>query len=321
MNKYLRLVRLPNLLIVALTLYLMRWFILKPLLDFAGYTLLLSEWKFILLVLSAVSYTAAGYAINDYFDTRTDMLNKPREVLVGKSVSRREAILIHFSLNSIGAIFGIYISFAIGIPALSTVCILIPGILWFYSTSYKRQFLIGNLIVAMLTALIPMAVFLSEAPLQYKAHGEAINADPSLLHIIFYWIAGFSFFAFSLTLVREIVKDVEDFEGDAAIGRNSLPVVYGIPVTKWIISILIIGIILVLGYVCLTWLFDTFSIVYITIALIFPLVLIMYLLYMAETKVHYARISLILKFIMLAGLLYALIANYILGNNLNVPNA
>jgi 4-hydroxybenzoate polyprenyltransferase len=315
MMKYLRLVRLPNLLIVALTLYLVRWFILRPLLVYAGYALLLSEWKFSLLVFSAVCYTAAGYVINDYFDTRTDMLNKPGEVVVGKSISRREAITLHFILNIIGAISGIYVSFAIGLPALSAVCILIPGILWFYSTSYKRQFLIGNVIVALLTALVPMAVFLSEAPLQFRAHAEEFNADPALLHIMFYWVAAFSFFAFSLTLVREIVKDIEDFEGDAAIGRNSLPVVYGIPVTKWIVAILILAVVIVIGYVCLTFLFDTLSIVYISVALILPLMAILLLLYRADTKAHYSRISLILKLIMLAGLIYVFIANYIIVNN------
>jgi len=316
MLKYLKLVRWTNLLIVIATLCVMRWFILKPLLEFAGYPLLFSEWRFILLVMSAAFYTAAGYVINDYFDTQTDYLNRPDRVIIGKGVARRQAMILHFALNIIAAALGIYISFYIGIPALAIICILIPGILWFYSTTYKRQLIIGNVIVAILTALVPLAVFLSEMPLQIRQHGEIMLSNHVFVNIIFYWIAGFAFFAFILTLIREIVKDIEDFEGDAAFGRNSLPVVIGIPNTKLVLyllsSITLVAIILLY----IKFLNDVLSLLYFSVFLIGPLCFIIFQVYRAKDRKDYSLISLLLKIVMLSGLAYALLVNIILKNKL-----
>lgn len=312
MMKYLKLIRWTNLLIVAGTLCLMRWFILEPLLKFAGFSLLFSTLDFLLMVLSAVCYTAAGYVINDYFDTQTDTLNRPESVIVGKEVSRRAAMALHFALNSLAAILGVYISFHIGIPALAIICLIIPGILWFYSTTYKRQFLLGNIIVALLTALVPLAVFLSEMPLQVRMHRQALMASPEFMHIVLYWIGGFSFFAFILTLVREIVKDIEDFEGDAAFGRNSLPVVIGVPYTKLVLYLLIAITEVVIFYTGLKFVDDTISQLYFLLLLFIPLLLSTYLIFRAVNRKDYTRISLLLKLIMLSGLGYAVAANFIM---------
>lgn len=316
MLKYLQLIRWVNLLIVIATLFIMRWFILKPLLEYAGYPLLFSEWRFILLVLSAAAYTAAGYVINDYFDTQTDYLNRPERVIIGKGVARRQAMILHFALNIIAAALGIYISFYIGIPALAVICLLIPGILWFYSTTYKRQLIIGNLIVAALTALVPLSVFLSEMPLQIRMQGEILLSNHVFVSTVFYWIGGFAFFAFILTLIREIVKDVEDFEGDAAFGRNSLPVALGIQPTKLILDILIFITILAIGFLYFNFLHDVLSLIYFIVFLIGPLGFILYLLNKAKERKDYSFISLLLKIVMLAGLAYAILANFILRNNL-----
>ncbi len=314
MLKYLKLVRWTNLLIVIATLCVMRWFILKPLLEFAGYPLLFSEWRFILLVLSAAFYTAAGYVINDYFDTQTDYLNRPDRVIIGKGVARRQAMILHFALNILAAALGIYISFYIGIPALAIICILIPGILWFYSTTYKRQLIIGNVIVAILTALVPLAVFLSEMPLQIRQHGEIMLSNHAFVNIIFYWIAGFAFFAFILTLIREIVKDIEDFEGDAAFGRNSLPVVIGIPNTKLVLYLLTSITLVAIILLYIKFLNDLLSLLYFSVFLIAPLCFILFQVYRAKERKDYSLISLLLKMVMMSGLAYALLVNIILKN-------
>jgi 4-hydroxybenzoate polyprenyltransferase len=316
MLKYLKLVRWTNLLIVIATLCIMRWFILRPLLENAGYPLLFSDWKFIMLVLSAAFYTAAGYVINDYFDTQTDYLNRPDRVIVGKGVARRQAMILHFALNIVAAALGILISFYIGIPALAVICLLLPGILWFYSTTYKRQLIIGNLIVATLTALVPLTVFLSEMPLQIRMHGEIMLANHAFVSLIFYWVGGFAFFAFILTLVREIVKDIEDFEGDAAFGRNSLPVVVGIPATKLILFALVSITIFAICFLYVKFLHNLLSFLYFSILLIAPLCVIIYLIQKAKERKNYSVISTLLKLIMLAGLAYALLVNFILKNNL-----
>lgn len=312
MIKYLKLVRWINLLIVAGTLYIMRFFILKPLLEYAGFQLLFDEWHFLLMVISAMCYTAAGYVINDYFDTQTDIMNRPERVIVGREISRRVAIILHFVLNAVAAIIGIYISFYIRISALAAICLIIPGILWFYSTSYKRQLIIGNVIVALLTALVPLAVFLSEMPLQARVHGQTLLGNHAFINMVFYWIGGFSYFAFLLTLIREIVKDVEDFEGDAAFGRNSLPVALGIPYTKLILYLLIALAAVSVMFIYFKFLTDTITLLYFLLLLVIPMLVLMYLVYKASGRKDYTRISLLLKIIMLAGLSYAVVANFIM---------
>ena len=164
MTALLRLIRYRNLIIIALTQYMMRYFVIWPILKVNGFELQMDRWHFLLLVLSALLITAAGYVINDYFDTRTDMLNRPETVVVGRSVSRRSAMLLHIILNIAGVGLGIYLSLYIGILSLGVAYLLAAGLLWFYSTTYKRQFLIGNLIVAVFTAMVPLSWCSSKFP-------------------------------------------------------------------------------------------------------------------------------------------------------------
>ncbi|PKP34547.1 MAG: prenyltransferase, partial [Bacteroidetes bacterium HGW-Bacteroidetes-15] len=205
----LRIVRIKNLIIVAATLYIMRFLIIQPLLARKGMELQLDEILFFFLTLATVFITGAGYVINDYFDTRTDLVNRPNTVIVGRSLSRRVVITLHWVLNVLGVIFGTIVSFAIGKPFLSMVFFFIPGILWFYSTSYKRQFLLGNLIVAILTAVVPLMALLFELPLLYNEYWQSLIFSPSVFNDVIYWVGGYSIFAFWLTLFREIVKDIE----------------------------------------------------------------------------------------------------------------
>ena len=245
MIDFFKLIRYKNLLIIAVTQYLMRYCIIKPILDINGFKLQLDNFHFALLVLSSVLITAAGYVINDYFDTKTDMLNRPETVVVGKVISRRMAMLIHIILNIMGVGIGIYLSVKVGILALGLAYILASGVLWFYSTTYKRQFLIGNFIVAIFTAMVPFVVVIFEIPLLNQVYREILIQNSINFNNILAWVGGFSFFAFLATIIREIIKDIEDFEGDLAFGCNTLPVVLGIKTSKIvIISIILINIVL-----------------------------------------------------------------------------
>ena len=126
---------------------------MQPILAKTGMHLQLSELLFFMLMLSTVFITAAGYVINDYFDTRTDEVNRPKTVIVGKDLSRRFAISLHWTLSALGVVLGAAVTVSIGKPFLTLVFLIVPGLLWFYSTSYKRQLLTGNLLVALLTAV------------------------------------------------------------------------------------------------------------------------------------------------------------------------
>ncbi|MDA3954499.1 MAG: geranylgeranylglycerol-phosphate geranylgeranyltransferase [Bacteroidales bacterium] len=315
MINFLRLVRYKNLLIIILTQYLMRWGIIKPILEIYDFELQFSDLNFFFLVMATVFITAAGYVINDYFDTKTDLVNRPETVIVGRILNRRWAILLHVILNTIGIGLGVYISFYIGIPALSIVFILITGILWFYSTTYKRQFLIGNIIVAFLTALVPLMVILFEIPLLNNEYGLLMKEMQLNFTQIILWVSAFAMFAFLLSMIREIIKDVEDFEGDSAYGRKTMPIILGVLNTKIVIITFILTTLFSLLYINFRFLHDVITLIYFVVVLIFPLLFLIYKVIVAENKKDYRRASNLSKLIMLAGILYSLIANYIIIQN------
>ncbi len=293
----------------------MRWSIIKPILEVYGFKLQFSELNFFFLVMATVFITAAGYVINDYFDTKTDLVNRPETVIIGRKLNRRWAILLHIFFNTIGIGLGIYISFYIGIPVLSFVFVLITGILWFYSTTYKRQFLIGNLTVAILTALVPLMVILFEIPLLNKEYGLLIREMYFDFNHIIIWVLAFAFYAFLLTLVREIIKDVEDFEGDSVYGGKTMPIVLGVIYTKIVVITFILVTLFSLLYLYFRFLKDSYTLIYFILFLIIPLILLVYKVIVADNKKDYHRASNLSKLIMLAGILYALLANYIIVQN------
>jgi len=320
MISILKIVRAKNLIIVAATIYLMRFFIIQPLLLQKGMDLQLNELMFLFLCLATVFITAAGYVINDYFDTRTDLVNHPETVIVGRSLSRRAAIILHWVLNVFGVFLGFLVSYGVGKPFLTVVFLLIAGLLWFYSTTYKRQFLIGNIIVAALTALVPLMALLFELPKLYVVYWDKMALSASTFNDVIYWVGGYSFFAFLLTLFREIVKDIEDFEGDTEFGRNTLPVVLGIKNSQ-----IIAGAILLFTVVSLTYLFgahlnflpsgkfDYFTFLYLLIGLVIPIFILLVKLFSAEKKGDYHWVSQMSKFVMLIGILYAVFFKFVVG--------
>ncbi len=328
MIHYLRLIRLPNLLIIVITQYLMRLCIVSPLLvqirqgliwqydaHLPLFKLQFSSLDFALLVFATVCLTAAGYVINDYFDTKTDILNHPSSVIVGKIVPRRTAMIIHLVLDITGVIIGFYLASRIGRPWIGTLFLLVAGLLWFYSTTYKRQLLLGNILVAILTAMVPFMVVLFEVPMLNRVYGQLMSAYQASFGLIIIWVSGFSLFAFLTTMTREIIKDMEDFEGDRAYGRNTLPVVIGIRWSRAVVVILTCLTITAISLVYVYYLRDTITLIYGVALLLLPLLVIIYLMINADGPAHFHRASLLMKGIMLAGVLYALPACFILMKN------
>ena len=311
---FLKLIRFQNLLIIAATQYMMRLFIVIPILAVNGFEPQLDNLHFFLLVFSSMAITAAGYVINDYFDMKTDLLNRPGTVIVGRKISRRGAMTLHIVINSAGILTGVYLSWHIGVLSIGIAYVLAAGLLWFYSTTYKRQFLIGNLIVSVFTDVVPFVVIIFEIPLLNKAYGEILIANEMNFNNIIAWVGGFSFFAFLSTLIREVIKDVEDFEGDAAYGRNTLPIVLGIRFTKILIISLILFLVSSLVFVYLAHLSvksggktDLLSLLWFSVMLILPLIYLIFRLISARDKKDYHFCSNLTKLIMLAGILYSVI--------------
>jgi len=289
-----------------------RYCVIAPILKYGNLSLRLDGFCFFLLIMSTVFITAAGYVINDYFDRKTDLVNRPDTVIVGKKIKIRYAMALHIIFNIIGVVTGFYISIRIGEPLLGLIFVTVSGLLWFYSTTYKRQLLIGNLIIALLTAMVPLIVFLFEYPLLKSSYNELFTVFGSILKYLTAWILGYSGFAFLLTLAREIIKDAEDFEGDHAYGNQTIPIVIGPAYTKGIIVFLFIVVVVAVFYVYFTYLTNKFTLYFICIMLVIPLLYNIYKVIKANTRKDYNVASLITKIIMINGLLYALLANSVI---------
>lgn len=308
---FFRLIRIQNLIIVAITQYLVRWCIFAPILQSGGLTLQLTEFDFFLLVLSTVLITSAGYVINDYFDRKSDLINKPKSVVIGKEIRRRSAMAYHIIFNIIGILCGFYISIKAGIPLLGLIFAAVSGLLWFYSTTYKKQLLVGNLIVAFLISMVPLIILLFEFMILKNVYDNVLETFRSSLKYISAWVSGYAGFAFLLTLAREIIKDTEDFKGDYIDGSQTLPIVIGVRYTKAIITFLLLTTIVGLFYVYFIHLTNKFTLYYICITLVLPLAYVIYRIIAATEKKDYYASSILTKIIMISGLLYALLANCI----------
>jgi 4-hydroxybenzoate polyprenyltransferase len=277
-------------------------------------TLQFSLPEFILLVAATVFLTAGGYVINDYFDIKTDLINKGK-VIVGTRIPRRQAMMWHNIFNIAGVSTGFYISWKAGYFWLGTMFLVVSGLLYFYSASYKRQFLIGNLVVATLVAMVPLLVVIYEWPALFRYYTINAVSLPEI-NFIFYWVAGFSLFAFLTTLTREIIKDIEDFEGDIAYGRNTVPVFLGILPAK-IISVSLVSVTIALLY--LTWYLyvnDVITLIYLSAAIVLPLAYVIFKVVISSDRKQMHSASSIMKVVMLNGILYSLVVKVILTWNL-----
>jgi len=315
---FLRLIRFPNLVVIALTQYAIRYGIIFPFLLQADLSFYLPESTFALLVLATVMIAAAGYIINDYFDIKLDYLNRPDQLVLGKSIKRRHAMVLHIFINAIGIAIAGYVAYSIGHPMLILFQFVSAALLWYYSVSFKKQVLIGNLIIASLTALVPFTAGYYEVAVMFDnlpdltGSPQNVRLIENLASLLFsikfllYWIIGYSLFAFLLTFVREIVKDIEDIEGDKAFDCKTLPIVLGIPVAKKVatvfatltlLGLLLLEVIQLMGK-------DWISFTYFFILLTLPILWVIYRIFKADKKKHYFIISQAIKIIMLFGILY-----------------
>lgn len=271
---FLRLTRIQNLLIIGLTQYVTAIFLVGPSSAWWAY---LSSPKLFLLSTSTILIAAAGYIINDYYDVKIDYINKPERVIVGRVIKRRIVMIAHTVFNFMGIAIGFYL-----MPRLGLVNFLSAFWLWLYSNQLKRLPFIGNLSVAFLTALSICVVAI------YYRQNELL-------------VYTYGLFAFAITLVREIIKDMEDVKGDATFGCKTLPIVLGIRNTKILLYILIGFFIGLLVYMAAE--VDKLVLKNFFILLILPVAYLVVRLVRADRRREYAFLSLYCKFIMLAGVI------------------
>jgi 4-hydroxybenzoate polyprenyltransferase and related prenyltransferases len=295
---FFKLIRWPNLVFIALTQVLFFYCIL-PFVYKGMQEAALSPAVFYMLVAASVCIAAAGYIINDYFDLNIDLVNKPDKLIVEKYINRRWAIVFHLSLSFIGFVLSCYAGYKlrnIYIPIFNSLSILA---LWFYSTTFKQKLLIGNVVISVLTAWTILVITVAEYKLNRSADADTFII-PRLLKVSFLY-AGF---AFIISLIREVVKDMEDIQGDLKYNCKTMPIVWGIPVSKvfagvWLV--VLTGAVAILQFYVLQlgwWL----SAIYCVLLIIVPLVWILDKLYKAQSTADFNRLSRAVKTVMLTGI-------------------
>ncbi|HUR64851.1 MAG TPA: geranylgeranylglycerol-phosphate geranylgeranyltransferase [Chitinophagaceae bacterium] len=304
---FFKLVRLPNLIFMALTQALFQFCIYYTLYKGAIPSGDLS--RFIMLVLASLFIAAAGYIINDYFDINIDEVNKPRRMVVDKVIHRRWAIAWHFMLSASGVLLTV-----LALPFLQKWYLILANIfcvamLWLYSTNFKKQLLTGNLVISLLTAWTILIIFFSKVDLA-AAFGSGDTHQTKFFRLTILY-AGF---AFIISLIREAIKDMEDMTGDARYGCRTMPIVWGVNATKvyvavWLIVLIAVLIILQVYVLQFKW---WLAVAYSIPAIIFPLLIILFKLRKSVTPANYHGLSVLTKLVMFTGILSMIFFYYYL---------
>jgi len=302
MLSYIKMFRPVNLLIIAFTQYLVMFCVIKPFIAMNNWSLQMSNFDFALFVFANVLLAAAGYVINDYYDTDIDAINKPGKNMVLTKIPRRQAYLMNIILNSIACVIGFYCAYKVGSLKLGFLFVIISLVLYYYSLKYKRQFVTGNIVVALLMAYAVLSVWLFEF-FAIRSDPDAFIGLMSSFRSITVIVFGIAVFAFLTTLIREIIKDMEDYEGDKACGCETIPVKKGIGfagksvaiITGFTVLLLALAQFLVFkDYPMLTW--------YLCVIQVMFIYLIVKILKSKE-KSEFHFLSIYTKMIMIAGIL------------------
>lgn len=295
MLDYFRLLRPINLCIIGLTMYSVAFF-------FDGASLnTVTSFNFLFIVLSIILIAGAGNVINDYFDIEIDKINKPEKQIVGKTISKKESKLFYFSLNLSSLIFTF-----LSCRQLSNYWFLLINLaqiilLWLYSAQFKKKILVGNFIVALLIGCVPLFVVLF---FQIKVstvyfHLEYFSENTTL----FSFGLTFGIFAFLLNFTREIIKDIEDLEGDRQFSANTFPIRFGIKMAKK--TALFFSVATITLLISLIFLIEWKSQIQL-IPIILILILLLFSIYQiiqSKEKKQFHSVSNLIKLIMLIGIL------------------
>ncbi len=257
--------------------------------------------QFIFLVLASVLIAAAGYIINDYFDLNIDQINKPDKVVVNKLISRRWVIFWHMILSLLGLFF------TVSALPIAEYWYLVLGnlasiiLLWFYSTNFKKQLLIGNVLISLLTAWVIGIIFFSKYLLKINS---LLEVDTNQIRFFRLTIL-YASFAFIISLIREVIKDMEDMDGDRKYGCRTMPILWGMNASKVFVAvwiIVLVSVLLILQFYVLPfgwWL----SALYCLLLIILPLVWILFKLFKAQSAEDFHRLSTVIKLVMFTGIL------------------
>ncbi len=296
-----RLARWPNLLFIALTQWMFIYAIVEPIFDAAHVVPNIHGHLIFPLILSYVLIAAGGNIINDYFDLNIDHINKPDKVIIDKYITRRWAIVLHILFSLISISLGVYIDNETKIHFLAFANFVCIALSFIYSLSLKKKLLSGNVMIAFLLCWVIIVVTVCETEqFAFFSNKPTINVQKLLRYTYLY--AGF---AFIINLIREVVKDMEDVEGDRVYGCQTMPIAWGINAAKVFVAVwlvILIGILVLLIFYALQtkwWLFSLYAV----ILIVAPLILVFKKLSAAQTPKDYHGISSYIKMVMFTGIL------------------
>lgn len=305
---FLKLIRIENLLIIAITQWCIKYLIFTPINPFSTFT----PFLFTISLTSTILIAAAGYIINDYFDVKTDKINKPHAVVIDVFVKRRWAMILHILFNIIGLMLGFYLALTCHNLKLILIQLLSIILLWFYSTHFKKQLLVGNITVAILTACIPLIPLVYDYYLMKEADSFTKLITYAFIKTLSIITFGYAVFAFLTSFTREVIKDIEDYKGDMQTGCKTMPIVWGV-ITSKVVTFFIITItigLLLLASIKFYKNKQIIAVYYILFFVILPLMGLLIQIIKAKNSRDFKRSSLILKLIMLFGIAFTLIINF-----------
>ncbi|MEI7510119.1 MAG: geranylgeranylglycerol-phosphate geranylgeranyltransferase [Flavobacterium sp.] len=269
-----------NIPIIALAQYLSAVFIFSP--EKRALSVILDFNLFIIVIASSLTI-ASGYIINNFYDSKKDLINRPNKSLIDRLVSQRTKLQVYFTVNFIVALLAMLVS----IKALIFFSAYI-FLIWFYSHKLKKYPIIGNLTASSLAVLPFFAILL-----YYKNLYPQIFAHAAFLSL--------------LILIREIIKDLENIKGDIANDYKTIPVKYGEIFAKQTITLLTF-----LTIIPVYLLVETYDVGYMDIYFYMSLIILIFfllLLWKAENKIQFLRLHNILKFLIVTGVFSIVLIN------------
>lgn len=298
----LNLIRWPNLVIIGLTQLIVYFLVIR--MWFVGqYSM--SLFQFLIIMFITVLLASAGNIINDYYDFDSDVINKKRATNF-YSFSTDYLLKCYLIVSSLCFIMIAFFSYMTGSFIKPIFFLAIHVLLWFYSYELKHKAIIGNIVVALLSSLVVMIIYLFDSSIWVL-----FLEGPS--HIAFYLGGIYMFFAFVLSFLREIIKDIEDIEGDKIAGSRTLPLILGVGFSKKLCCLILLLSLIVLlfnTYVVFIY-FSYLQIILIIILFVFPHLYILNELIKAKYKSSFTLISKLIKYQIFIALIFLAITKFL----------
>ena len=328
---FLKLIRYKELIFIALLQYSIQYFVLGGWLAVFKVPLAASPLLFALMVFSTLCIAAAGFAANDYFDTRIDELNRPDKVIVGKAISRERTMLIVQMLSALGIAGGLLVAYLIGNLTLAFIFVMIPGLLWFHASSYKRQFLLGNFLAAFMAALVPIAVMIFNHQLLSNQFAEMDILDKlfigskTFFPTLYGWTCAFSLFFAEMTFLETFAKDMWNEYGNREFESRTLPVVWGQKKAKIAFVVFTFALAALLAHIWYYYYFkdsyfESTSLItrYLLFGVLLPFVFLIYLVLRIKKPSDCELVVVFCRFMMLIGLIFTLILYFVLSKEFGI---